>query len=156
MTHDERNRDSEWEDLVRRLGGSPEQATGEPIVESHQDRQHRNVEDLDADVPHPTLGAPGPRDYSLAEEEPLDFQPPDPKPVSASAPRTVLSWLGVISATVLWIMAGMAGWQLPWWLSAASILGFLAGVTSLFFLLPKTWAHRDRFDDDDYGSGAKV
>src|SRR5699024_967650 len=72
-----------------------------------------------------------------------------------SNPRTVLSWLGVISAAVLWIVAGMGGWQLPWWLNIASTLGFLAGAISLFFLLPKTWAHRDRFDDDDYGDGAK-
>lgn len=150
MTRDDMNRDPEWEDLVRRLGGNPEQAAGEPIPEEQANR-HRDAED-----PYPDWIAPGPRDYSLGAGQTQDFQPPDPRPVSAGAPRTVLSWLAVISAAVVWIVAGMAGWQLPWWLSIASALSFLAGAVSLFFLLPKTWAHRDRFDDDDYGSGAKV
>ena len=151
MSHDDMNRDAEWEDLVRRLGGNPEQAKSEPIFEENgnEDRPH-------AEEQSRPLSAPGPRDYTLTEDDISDFQPPEPKPVSASNPRTVLSWLGVISAAVLWIVAGMGGWQLPWWLNIASTLGFLAGAISLFFLLPKTWAHRDRFDDDDYGDGAKV
>jgi len=156
VTGDETNRDSEWEDLVRRLGGNPEKAAGEPPVEERYDTQRRDYDAWNAEDQYPVVSRPGPRDYVLAEEETLDFHPPDPKPVSASAPRTVLSWLGVIGAVVLWIVAGMASWQLPWWLSIASILGFLAGAISLFFLLPKTWAHRERFDDDDYGGGAKV
>ena len=152
---DETHRDREWEDLVRRLGGNPQKAAGEPPGEEQYGTQHKDCYDWNTEDQYP-VNQPGPRDYVLAEEESVDFQPPDPKPVSASAPRTVLSWLGVTGAVVLWIVAGMASWQLPWWLSIASALGFLASATSLFFLLPKTWAHRDRFDDGDYGGGAKV
>lgn len=145
------NRDDQWEDIVRRLGGSAEQARVEPAFEESADKELPQSADEDQSF----VGA-GPRDYTLADEEVEDFQPPEPKPVSAGSPRTILSWFGVIGAAVLWILAGMGSWQLPWWLSIASTLGFLAGAMSLFFLLPKTWAHRERFDDDDYGNGAKI
>lgn len=151
MHRDDMNRDEQWEDLVRRLGGTPEQAKAEPVSE----------EPVDSDAPYPESEAPrftgmGPRDYTLAEEEIDDFQPPEPKPVSTGNPRTILSWLGVFGAIFLWVLAGIGGWQLPWWLGIASTAGFLAGGISLFFLLPKTWAHRDPYDDDDFGGGAKV
>lgn len=151
MSKDDMNRDEQWEDIVRRLGGSSEQAKVEPIFEESVDEEPPQTE-----AGNLSFVTAGPRDYTLAEEEIEDFQPPDPKPVSTARPRTLLSWFGVIGATVLWILAGMGGWPLPWWLSIGSTLAFLAGAVSLFFLLPKTWAHRDRFDDDDYGGGAKV
>lgn len=145
------NRDDQWEDIVRRLGGSPEQARAEPVFEESPDEVPPQTEDGDQ-----TFVGAGPRDYTLADEEIEDFQPPEPNPVSASSPRTLLSWFGVIGAVILWISAGIGGWQLSWWLSIASTLSCFAGAISLFFLLPKTSAHRDRFDGDDYGNGAKV
>lgn len=150
MNRDDMNHDKQWEDIVRRLGGSEEQAKAEPAFEdpANTDPMGSNNDEQ--------LRLPGPRDYTLAEEEDEDFLPPEPKPVSTANPRTLLSWLGVCGATVLWIVAGLGGWQLPWWLMVASTLSFIAGALSLFFLLPKTRDHRPPFDDDDFGDGAKV
>jgi hypothetical protein len=136
----------QWEDLVRRLGGTPEQAQTSPAIGSSDDGQ----ESQPAEAPQ------GPRDYELAEETVEDFQPPEPKPIASGNPRTVLSWFGVIGAAVIWIIAGLLSWPLPWWLSTVTVVAFLGGAVSLFFLLPKSWAHRDPFDNDDYGDGAKL
>ena len=76
MTGDETNRDSEWEDLVRRLGGNPEKAAGEPPVEERYDTQRRDYDAWNAEDQYPVVSRPGPRDYVLAEEETLDFHPP--------------------------------------------------------------------------------
>lgn len=151
MSRDEMGRDEQWEDIVRRLGGSEEQAQAEPVVENDPDETPAASGDG-----NPYLALPGPRDYTVVEEEVEDFQPPEPKAVSTGSPRTLLSWFGVLGATVLWILAGLGGWQLPWWLTIISTLSFVAGALSLFFMLPKTRAHRNPFDDDDYGNGAKV
>lgn len=151
MNNDYRDRDQQWEDLVRRLGGSEDQARAEPIYEERPHAAPTASDDTEQFV-----GLPGPRDYSVAEEEVEDFQPPEPKAVSTGNPRTLLSWFGVLGATILWLLAGMSSWQLPWWLMIVSSLSFIAGAISLFFLLPKTGAHRNPLDDDDYGNGAKV
>lgn len=151
MHPDDQHRDEQWEDLVRRLGGSPEQARAQPKQEEQSD-----IQSLSESPSEQFAGGMGARDYTLSEEDVEDFQPPDPKPVTTGSPRTVLSWFGVIGAIFLWILAGISGWVLPWWLSTVSIVALLVGAISLFFLLPKTWAHRDRFDDDDFGNGAKV
>lgn len=136
----------QWEDLVRRLGGTPDNTPPSPAADAPET----------SETPQPDEPAQGPRDYGLADEIVEDFQPPEPKPIASGNPRTVLSWFGVIAAAVLWIVAGLFSWPLPWWLSTASLLAFLSGGVSLFFLLPKSWAHRDPFDDDDYGDGAKL
>lgn len=146
MNRDDTNRDEQWEDLVRRLGGTEAQGQSEPASE----------EPPTSEAPQQPLPYPGPRDYTVADEIVEDFQPPEPKPVATGNPRTILSWTGVLGAVGLWILAALLSWPLPWWLSTATVLGFLAGAVSLFFLLPKTWAHRDFYDDDDYGDGAKV
>lgn len=149
MNHGANNDDQQWEDIVRRLGGNEDEAKAEPIFEDSPDID----QPLEPDQP---LQRFGPRDYVLAEQEPEDFQPPEPQSVITGNPRSLLSWTGVIIATLLWLFAGLSGWTLPWWLLTGSILSFLGGATSLFFLLPKTWAHRNPADDEDYGDGAKV
>ena len=146
MQHNDSNHDEQWEDIVRRLGGPDGQTPFEPISEESP---------LPVSDSSP-LPSAGPRDYTVAEEIVEDFRPPVPKPIASGNPRTVLSWSGVIGATVIWILAALLGWQLPWWMSWLTGLSLLAGAVSLFFLLPKTWAHRDPFDNDDYGDGAKV
>ncbi len=151
MNHGANNEDQQWEDIVRRLGGNENEAKAEPIFEDSP--ADDTDQSLETDQP---LQHFGPRDYTLAEEELEDFQPPEPQPVITGNPRSLLSWAGVIIATLLWLWTGLSGWTLPWWLLTASILSFLGGATSLFFLLPKTWAHRNPADDDDYGDGAKV
>lgn len=151
MNRDTNNDDGGWEDIVRRLGGSEYEANAEPFF------QEPPVGEFDqpAQTDQP-LRYFGPRDYTPAEEDPEDFQPPEPQPVTTANPRSLLSWTGVIVATLVWLCAGLSGWALPWWLLSASILSFLASATSLFFLLPKTWAHRNPSDDGDYGDGAKL
>lgn len=146
MNRDDMNRDDAWEDIVRRLGGTEDQAKAEPAPEDDEEHEPR-VE---------PLTHPGPRDYVLAEEIVEDFEQPEPKPLSTSNPRALLSWLGVIGSAFIWILAALGGWSLPLWLTGIITVGFFAGAISLFFLLPKTWADRDFFDDDDYGNGAKV
>lgn len=140
-------RDEEWEDLVRRLKGTASQAHTEPMKDS--------VPTIDP--AEPAAGSSGPRDYSVLDEQVEDFRPPEPKPIASGNPRTVLSWSAVIGSAILWLAAALLGWSLPWWFSALTIVAFLAGGLSLFFLLPKTWAHRDPLgDDEDYGHGAKL
>lgn len=151
MNHDANNNNQQWQDIVRRLGGSQEEAKAEPVSEDSP----ANVFDLSLEI-DPSLQPRGPRDYTLAEQEPENFHPPEPQPVMTSSPRSLLSWAGVLMATLLWLCTGFSGWVLPWWLFTASLLSFLGGATSLFFLLPKTWAHRNPVDDEDYGDGAKV
>lgn len=138
--------DEQWEDIVRRLGGTQDQAQTEPVSESPPPSNPESA----------SLPQAGPRDYTVADERIEDFQPPPPKPIANGNPRTVLSWTGVIVPITIWILAALLGLQLAWWISWVTILGFLAGAVSLFFLLPKSWAHRDPFDDDDFGDGAKV
>lgn len=147
MSRDPMNQDEQWEDIVRRLGGSETEAKADPVFEEPSETQPT--------VSDRSLPMVGPRDYTVAEADD-DFRPPEPKPVSTGNPRTLLSWFGVIAAVILWIVTGMVGWHLPWWLTAVSIAAFIAGASSLFFLLPKTQAHRNPFDDDDYGNGARV
>ncbi len=139
------NPDEQWEDIVRRLGGSSDQANSEPVAEP-------------AHTPQPPdyWTDAGPRDYAVAEEIVEDFQPPDPKPITTGHPRTVLSWTGVIGAVMIWLFAAFVSFPLPWWLTTATVVAFLAGAVSLFFLLPRTRTHHDPDDDDDYGDGAKL
>lgn len=146
MQSNNSNQDDQWEDIVRRLGGTQDQAQSEPVHESSSEPDHE-----------PTSWSPaGPRDYTVAEEFLEDFQPPSPRPITTGSPRTVLSWLGVIGPVTIWVLAALLGLPLAWWMSWTTILAFLAGAVSLFFLLPKSWAHRDPFDDDDFGDGAKI
>lgn len=140
--HARDHEDSDWEDLVQRLGGTPDQAHTPPAPEPP--------------VSAAQIIASGPRDYALADEQVDDFRPPEPRPLGAGNPRTVLSWVGVVGAAVVGLLAVLLDWSLSWWLSAVVIGAFLCGAISLFFLLPKTWAHRPPRDDDDYGHGAKL
>lgn len=142
----EPNEDKQWEDLIRRLGGTPEQAHAQPVQEPPTSHQEESPEDSPA----------GPRDYQVADEIVEDFQPPEPQPIASRSPRAVLSWFGVIGALAVWILAAVLRWPLPWWLATVTLVGLLGGAVSLFFLLPKSWAHRDPFDDENYGGGAKL
>lgn len=146
MQSNNSNQDDQWEDIVRRLGGTQDQAQSEPVHESSSEPDHEPT----------SLSPAGPRDYTVAKEFLEDFQPPSPKPITTGSPRTVLSWLGVIGPVTIWVLAALLGLPLAWWMSWTTILAFLAGAVSLFFLLPKSWAHRDPFDDDDFGDGAKI
>lgn len=146
MKPHEHNDDEQWEDIVRRLGGSQDLEQTDPSVDPvPQEATHQ---------PEPPVQ--GPRDYHTPDEIVEDFTPPEPRPIASGNPRTVLSWVGVVGAAGIWILAALLGWPLPWWLSAVSIAGFVGGAISLFFLLPKSWANRDPFDSDDYGDGAKL
>lgn len=146
MKSSEPNDHQQWEDIVRRLGGTSDQA------------QTPSAPDLDASSGDPQPGAPlqGPRDYQLADEIVEDFRPPEPRSIASGNPRAVISWVGVVGAVLVWVLAALLSAPLPWWLSTTTLLAFLGGAVSLFFLLPKTWAHRDPFDEDDYGDGAKL
>lgn len=146
MKHHEHNDDEQWEDIVRRLGGSQDQAQTQPDVDPVSQES----------IDQPALPVGGPRDYYITDDAVEDFVPPEPSLIASGNPRTVLSWAGVVAAAGIWILAALVGWPLPWWLSAVTITGFLGGAISLFFLLPKSWAHRDPFDSDDYGDGAKL
>lgn len=131
------NDDEQWEDLVRRLGGEPEDSALDPSS-------------------YFSAPPPGPRDYHVTEEVSEDFQPPSPKPIATGNPRTILSWTAVLGSVVIWLSTALLGISLAWWLAAATVMCFLAGVVSLFFLLPRSPDHRDPDDSDDYGSGAKL
>src|SRR5699024_5835287 len=104
--------DHEWEDLVRRLGGTSDQAHTPPVPEPSAAPSQ--------------AGPTGPRDYTLAEEPVEDYRPPEPRPLGAGNPRTVLSWVGVIGAAIFGLMAALLGWSLPWWLSAFAVVAFLS------------------------------
>lgn len=146
MKPSEPNDNEQWEDLVRRLGGTPDQAQTPPAEEL----------DGSSDAQQPVAPLQGPRDYQLAHEIIEDFRPPEPKALASGDPRAVISWVGVVGSVFIWILAALLSTPLPWWLSTATLLAFLGGAVSLFFLLPKTWAHRDPFDEDNYGDGAKL
>lgn len=146
MKHFDSDDNEQWEDIVRRLGGTPDQAHTPPITETPEGYEASSAEDT----------SHGPRDYHLADEVVEDFQPPEPKPIASGNPRTVLSWFGVIGATVVWMVAALLSLTLPWWLAVATLVGFFGGGVSLFFLLPKSWTDRDPLDNDDYGGGAKL
>lgn len=133
--------DKEWEDIVRRLGGSGDEAMAEPTA--------------DPRTPHPSA-MQGPRDYTVAEEIVEDFRPPEPPPIATGNPRILLSWSGVIGSVMIWLLAALLGRALSWWLASLTIVAFLAGALSLFFLLPRTREHRDQDDDGDYADGAKL
>src|SRR5690625_7561297 len=78
------NDDEQWEDLVRRLGGEPEDSALDPSS-------------------YFSAPPPGPRDYHVTEEVSEDFQPPSPKPIATGNPRTILSWTAVLGSVVIWL-----------------------------------------------------
>src|SRR5690625_2687380 len=135
------NQDDQWEDIVRRLGGTQDQAQSEPVHESSSEPDHEPT----------SLSPAGPRDYTVAKEFLEDFQPPSPKPITTGSPRTVLSWLGVIGPVTIWVLAALLVLLLVWCMYWPTMLAIFAVAVSLFFLLPKSWAHREPFDDDDFG-----
>lgn len=137
--------DEEWEDIVRRLGGDPEQGPSDPIVEPSPIPQTPSLET-----------GTGPRDYAVSEEVVEDFQPPEPRSIATGNPRTILSWTGVIGAVAIWLIAALLNIPLAWWLTTVTVVAFLGGALSLFFQLPQTRAHQNPYDDDDYGNGAKL
>src|SRR5699024_959883 len=106
VNHGANNDDQQWEDIVRRLGGNEDEAKAEPILEDSPDTD----QPLKPDQP---LQRSGPRDYALAAQEPESLQPPEPQSVSTGKPRSLLSWTGVIIATLLWLFAGLGGRTLP-------------------------------------------
>lgn len=144
MKSPEPNEHEQWEDIVRRLGGTSDQAQTPP------------VQDLETSSGAADPPLHGPRDYQLADEIVEDFRPPEPKAIASGNPRAVVSWVGVVGSVLIWIVAALLSTPMAWWLSTLTLLAFLGGALSLFFLLPKTWAHRDPFDEDDYGDGAKL
>lgn len=141
------NYDEQWEDLVRRLGGSPYQSKSQPIPEVPPGPK----------TPDSSSGpVPPPRDYTVAEETVEDFQPPEPKPIASGNPRTVLSWTAVIGSVTVWLFAALLSIPLSWWITTVTVASFLAGALSLFFLLPQKRTLHEPHDDDDYGNGAKL
>ena len=146
MVQREPDENEQWEDIIRRLGGAPDQAHTPPSSEPF----------TNAAWPQSNTHLPGPRDYQVTGEDVEDFQPPNPKPIASGNPRIVLSWFGVVGAVAIWIVAALFNWSLSGWLATVTILALCGGAISLFFLLPKSWAHRERFDGDDYGDGAKL
>jgi len=133
--------DKEWEDIVRRLRGSTDEAESAPVAKPHT---------------FSPSAMQGPRDYTVAEEVVEEFQPPKPQPIATGNPRVLLSWTGVIGSVVVWLLAALLGMPLSWWLASLTIGAFLAGALSLFFLLPRTREHLDQHGDGDYGDGAKL
>src|SRR5699024_11876844 len=111
------NQDDQWEDIVRRLGGTQDQAQSEPVHESSSEPDHE-----------PTSWSPaGPRDYTVAEEFLEDFQPPSHRPITTGSPRTVLSWLGVIGPVSIWVIAAILGLHIAWWNFLSLIMAVLTG-----------------------------
>lgn len=137
--------DGDWEDLVRRLGGTPEQAGTPPASEPYTPQ-----EDLPMDH-----SLDGPRDYQVVEED-TAFQPAPPKSLSTVSPRAILSWIGVVGSIAFWTITALFRVQVSVWLTLATIFMFIVGAVSLFFLLPKNRDPYGSSDDDDFGNGARL
>ncbi|GAA0649395.1 hypothetical protein GCM10009535_29220 [Streptomyces thermocarboxydovorans] len=101
----------------------------------------------------------GPRDYSVAEpsDDDLDesdeghFVPPEPPPLPEADTTARFAWLGVLGSPVLLLLAVLLGWEMSWWLTTATIGGFLGGVATLVMRM-----RTDDEEDDDPGRGAVV
>ncbi|MFD4835143.1 hypothetical protein ACFWPV_35730 [Streptomyces uncialis] len=104
-------------------------------------------------------GVGGPRDHSLAEPSDDDFEagdeghfvPPEPPPLPDADATAKFAWLGLIGGPLLLLLAVLLGWEMTWWLSLATIGGFLGGFATLVARMKP-----DDEDEEDPGRGAVV
>lgn len=88
----------------------------------------------------------GPRDYTVTEPE-EDFVPPDPPALGSRRPGLTLSVIGAAGAPLILLLAALVWRQMPDILVKGLIVVFVAGVTGLFFTLPRDTDRRFRGDD---------
>ncbi|MFG3045756.1 hypothetical protein [Streptomyces sp. NPDC048202] len=99
----------------------------------------------------------GPRDHTPAEPDDGEddgeghFEPPEPPPLPVADTTAKFAWLGVVGGPILLLLAVLLGWEMTWWLTTASIGGFLGGFVTLV-----TRMRPDDDGDDDPGRGAVV
>ncbi|MCY0935726.1 hypothetical protein [Streptomyces sp. H34-S4] len=106
----------------------------------------------------PGMGAPGPRDHSLADPDDSPeaakdeghFVPPEPELPEADA-TSKFGWLAVVGGPVLLLLAVLLQWEMTWWLTTLGVGGFLGGFATL---VARMSSGED--EDDDPGRGAVV
>ena len=134
-----------WDDIVS--GFHTAEPPPRPGIEGSGLSQRLVREHTEPPEP-PAAGAPGPRDYVVADD--LDdegFTPPPPPPMPRPRDRfDALAWIGVLGGPLAIILAFVFG--LGGWVAAAGFAAFTAGFVTLVARAS------DRRDDD--GDGAVV
>ncbi|MER7053021.1 MULTISPECIES: hypothetical protein [unclassified Streptomyces] len=166
--------DAAWDAIVAGYGDEPPDPPGSKPFKSVEDlallEPETNDDKPGADRPasaRPLGGSiafapgvgPGPRDHTPAEpsDDDLDeddeghFVPPEPPRLPEGDTTARFAWLGVLGGPVLLLLAVVLGWDMSWWLTTASIGGFLGGFATLVMRM-----RTGDEDDDDPGRGAVV
>ncbi|WP_308416637.1 hypothetical protein [Streptomyces sp. AJS327] len=98
--------------------------------------------------------APGPRDWSPAEDDDEGhFVPPEPPPVPRGDATTTFAWIAALGGPLLLFGSIVFQVELVWWIVTLGVGGFLGGFGTLVARM------RDGRDDDDWddpGRGAVV
>jgi hypothetical protein len=147
--------DSVWEDLVRRLEGTP----GDPMEHGSADSPAPAAAESPAPGPtaprgvdpelfrmHPALS--GPRDHEPPAEDEGSFVPEDPPALGSGNPLLTLAWSCAAGAPIALLLLAIF-WRrapMPLWIGLVTVA--VAAAVFLFARLP-----RHRQDDDD---GARV
>ena len=95
---------------------------------------------------------PGPRDYSLADDDEDEghFVPPPPPPLPQVDPVTKIAWIAVLGGPLLLFAMVLFQQPVSWWMIVLGVGGFLGGFATLVARMP------DDEDDEDPTGGAVV
>lgn len=110
------------------------------------------LEDLHPEPAAPVPATPGPRDFELGAEVPLEdddepgFAPPEPPALTGSDPLLTTGWIGVVAPVALVFVYLMLWRNMPPALLLTAGVVFVLSVGILIWRLP---AHRDPHDHDD-------
>lgn len=146
--------DAVWLDLVARLEGNqhPAGEASQPLGPAEAPAPRPAFRDFDplglAGGAAADPAGPGPRDYTVDDDDEGGFIPEDPPSLAGTEPLTMLAWLAAVGGPVVLLFA------VTFWRSAPlpAILGivaaFILGTVYLIMQLPQ-----DKDEDDD---GARV
>ncbi len=98
-----------------------------------------------------TPGADAPTGRRSADPEPDSwddeghFTPPPPPDLPEGTPLTRLAWVGTLGGPAILLLSALTGWDPPRAVTMGAGLAFLAGFSTLVWLLPE--AREDGWDD---------
>jgi len=97
-------------------------------------------------VPPAGQSSTDPLNTTATWEDEGHFVPPPAPPLPRLAPLTLAAWCGVLGAPAAFLLTAVVGWVPPRLVTAALVLGFVAGIV---LLIATTTRDGNRHDPDD-------
>jgi hypothetical protein len=151
-----------WEQIVASYGDAPKAEDLAPArPEGERDTDEGSGSPVRSLTVYPAIG---PRDWSLARDEPEadsgedaddegHFEPPEPPPLPEADTTAKFAWLAVLGGPLLLIVTVLLQQELTWWIGTLGVGGFLGGFATL---VARMRDGRDEDDWEDPGRGAVV